>query len=102
MESVSVSLSIFVATILDQKSKIESISGRFCFLLNLSILSKIMVFMPLSRSLLFSLIELSVSGVIFKFGLSRLRKFLPNENFTQPWSKKIPSFACLVFKTENK
>ena len=35
MESSSVSLSIFVATVLDEKSKIESISGRFFFPRNL-------------------------------------------------------------------
>ena len=65
MESASVSLSIFVATVLDKKSKIESITGRFFFPRNLSILSKIMVLIPLSRLSLFSLIELSVSGFVF-------------------------------------
>ena len=37
-----------------------------------------------------------------KVKLSRLRKFLPNRNFHHPFSKKIPSFVCLVFKIKNK
>ena len=38
----------------------------------------------------------------FKVGLSRLRKFLPNQNFPQSCWKKIPSFVCLVLQIENK
>ena len=59
-----------VAFVLDKKSKIESVSSYFFFPLNLSMLSKIMILIPLSRLSLFSLIELSVSVVIFN--LSKL------------------------------
>ena len=72
MESASVSLPIFVATVLDKKSKIASISGRFFFPHSLSMLSKIMVLIPLSRLSLFSLIELYVSDVMFNLSKALL------------------------------
>ena len=41
-----------------------------------------------------------VSGV--KVGLSRLRKFFAKLKTSPASFEKIPSFVCLVFKTENK
>ena len=58
--------------VLDQKSEIESISGRFFFPCNLSTLSKFMVLRALFRSSLFYLIGQYASGVIFYFSKALL------------------------------
>ena len=39
---------------------------------------------------------------ILKIGLARLGKFFAKLKFSSALFEKIPSFACLVFKIENK
>ena len=46
--------------------------------------------------------KLQSTVTVFKVGLSRLRKIFAKLTFPPALFEKIPSFFCLVFKTENK